>query len=146
MNVNVQVFCQPLFGFVENWCSKRWPNNALITREIPADIPGYGVYHINLFRLVWRTAYVIVTAVIAMIFPFFNDFLGLLGAASFWPLTVYFPVEIYIVRSKMRKFSFAWTWLKILSWACLVVSLVAAAGSVQGLIHDLRKYKPFKAQ
>ncbi|XP_030528488.1 amino acid permease 6 isoform X1 [Rhodamnia argentea] len=141
-----QVFCQPLFGFVENWCSKRWPNNTVITREIPVDIPGSGVYHINLFRLVWRTAYVIVTTVIAMIFPFFNDFLGLIGAASFWPLTVYFPVEMYIARSKMHKFSFTWTWLKILSWACLVVSLVAAAGSVQGLIQDLKTYKPFKTQ
>ncbi|KAF8024694.1 hypothetical protein BT93_F1774 [Corymbia citriodora subsp. variegata] len=141
-----QVFCQPIFGFVESRCSKRWPNNTVITREIPVDIPGYGIYNINLFRLIWRTAYVIVTAVIAMILPFFNDFLGLLGAASFWPLTVYFPVEMYIARSKIRKFSFTWTWLKILSWACLVVSLVAAAGSVQGLINSLKTYKPFKTQ
>ncbi|KAK3425667.1 hypothetical protein EUGRSUZ_F02189 [Eucalyptus grandis] len=127
-------------------CSKRWPNNTLITREIPVDIPGYGIYHINLFRLIWRTVYVIVTAVIAMILPFFNDFLGLIGAASFWPLTMYFPVEMYIARTNMRKFFFTWTWLKILSWACLVVSLVAAAGSVQGLIQSLKTYKPFKTQ
>ncbi|KAI6689170.1 hypothetical protein NL676_025998 [Syzygium grande] len=142
----MQVFCQPIFGFVENCCSKRWPNSTLVTREIPIHIPGYGVYHLNLFRLVWRTAYVVMTAVVAMIFPFFNDFLGLLGAASFWPLTVYFPVEMYIARTKMRKFSFTRTWLKILSWACLVVSLVAAAGSVQGLIQDLKTYKPFRTQ
>ncbi|KAI6689174.1 hypothetical protein NL676_026002 [Syzygium grande] len=64
-----QVFCQPIFAFVENCCSKRWPNNTLVTREIPIHIPGLR----------------------PMIFPFFNDFLGLLGAASFWPLTVYFP-------------------------------------------------------
>ncbi|KAK3425672.1 hypothetical protein EUGRSUZ_F02185 [Eucalyptus grandis] len=141
-----QVFSQPIFGFVESWCSKRWPNNTLIMREIPVDVPWYGIYHINLFRLIWRTVYVIVTAVIAMILPFFNDFLGLIGAASFWPLTVYFPVEMYIARTNMRKFSFTWAWLKILSWACLVVSLVAAAGSVQGLIQSLKTYKPFKTQ
>ncbi|KAK3425664.1 hypothetical protein EUGRSUZ_F02192 [Eucalyptus grandis] len=139
-----QVFSQPIFGFVESWCSKRWPNNTFITREIPVDVPWYGIYHINLFRLIWRTVYVIVTAVIAMILPFFNDFLGLIGAASFWPLTVYFPVEMYIARTNMRKFSFTWAWLKILNWACLVVSLVAAAGSVQGLIQSLKTYKPFK--
>lgn len=96
--------------------------------------------------MVWRTAYVIVTAVTAMILPFFNDFLGLIGAASFYPLTVYFPIEMYIARAKIPKFSFTWIWLKILSWACLVVSLVAAAGSIEGLITDLGSYKPFKSQ
>lgn len=88
----------------------------------------------------------ILTAVIAMILPFFNDFLGLIGAASFWPLTVYFPVEMYIVQSKMRKYSATWIWLKILTWACLVVSLVAAVGSIQGLAKALQSYKPFQIQ
>lgn len=141
-----QVFCQPIFGFVEKWCARRWPDNKFITSEHALNIPCYGVYYINSFRLVWRTVYVIVTAVIAMIFPFFNDFVGLLGAASFWPLTVYFPIEMYIAQSKLPKFSFTWTWLKILSWACLVVSIVAAAGSIQGLAQDVKTYKPFKTQ
>ncbi|KAK8313893.1 hypothetical protein V6Z12_D01G139700 [Gossypium hirsutum] len=96
--------------------------------------------------LVWRTAYVIITAVVAMIFPFFNDFLGLIGAGSFWPLTVYFPIEMHIAQSKTPKYSFRWIWLKILSWVCLVVSLIAAAGSVQGLIQSLKTYKPFQTQ
>jgi len=104
------------------------------------------MYCLNSFRLVWRTVYVIITAVIAMTFPFFNDFLGLLGALSFWPLTVYFPIEMYIAQAKLKKFSFTWTWLKILSWACLIVSIVAAAGSIEGLAHDLKTYKPFKSQ
>ncbi|KAJ7958856.1 Amino acid permease [Quillaja saponaria] len=141
-----QVFCQPIFGFVEKWCKEHWPENQLIKREYPINIPLYGVYYLNLFRLVWRSAYVIVTAVIAMIFPFFNDFLGLIGSLSFWPLTVFFPIEMYIKQSQMRKFSFTWTWLKILSWACLLVSIVAAAGSIQGLAQDLKKYKPFQTQ
>ena len=109
-------------------------------------MPFYGTYNVNSFRMVWRTAYVIVTAVIAMIFPFFNDFLGLIGSLSFWPLTVYFPIEMYIKQSKMQRFSFTWTWLKILSWACLIVSIISAAGSIQGLTQDLKTYKPFKAQ
>lgn len=141
-----QVFCQPLFEFVERWCKKQWPNNKFITTEYAIDIPLCGVYCINSFRLVWRTVYVIVTAVIAMIFPFFNNFLGVLGALSFWPLTVYFPIEMYIAQSKLQKFSFTWTWLKILSWACLIVSIVSAAGSIEGLSQDLKTYKPFKSQ
>ncbi|KAF5445615.1 hypothetical protein F2P56_034657 [Juglans regia] len=140
-----QVFCQPIFGFVEKWCRKQWPENKFITSEHGINIPFCGAYYINIFRLVWRTAYVIVTAVIAMTFPFFNDFLGLLGAGSFWPLTVYFPIEMYIAQSKLKKFSFTWTWLKILSWACLIISIVAAAGSVQGLVQHLKIYKPFKS-
>ncbi|OWM71325.1 hypothetical protein CDL15_Pgr011454 [Punica granatum] len=127
-----KVSAQPIFGFVEKWSSEQWPENNFINLEIPVEIPCYGTYCINLFRLIWRTVYVIITALLAMIFPFFNDFLGLIGAASFWPLTVYFPVEMHIARTKMKKYSFTWTWLKILSWGCLVVTLVAAAGSVQG--------------
>ncbi|XP_071732332.1 amino acid permease 6-like [Rutidosis leptorrhynchoides] len=139
-----QVFCQPIFGFVEKKCKERWPESKFITSDHAVNVPCCGELSINMFRLVWRTAYVTLTALIAMIFPFFNSFLGLIGAGSFYPLTVYFPIEMYIARAKVPKFSFTWVWLKILSWACLVVSLVAAAGSVQGLISDLRKYQPFK--
>lgn len=146
-NLLGQVFCQPIFGFVENWSKERWSESKFINGEHAVKIPLCGgTYYLNFFRLVWRTAYVIVTAVIAMIFPFFNDFLGLIGSLSFWPLTVYFPIEMYIKQSKMQRFSFTWVWLKILSWACLVVSIISAAGSIQGLAQDLKKYQPFKAQ
>ncbi|XP_065847638.1 amino acid permease 6-like [Euphorbia lathyris] len=141
-----QVFCQPVYNFVEKSCHKRWPESKFITSEHAVHIPFYGVYYVNSFRFVWRTLYVIVTAILAMIFPFFNDFLGLLGAAAFWPLTVYFPIEMYIARSKMRKFSFTWTWLQILSMTCLVVSLIAGAGSIEGLINSLKSYKPFQSE
>ncbi|XP_031118825.1 amino acid permease 6-like [Ipomoea triloba] len=141
-----QVFCQPIFGFVELRCSQKWPESKFITAEYSIRVPCLGSYPLNFFRLTWRTAYVIVTAVLAMIFPFFNDFLGLIGAASFYPLTVYFPIEMHIAQAKIPKYSFRWTWLKILSWACLVISLVAAAGSIQGLASDVKTYKPFKTQ
>ncbi|KAH6788504.1 amino acid permease 6 [Perilla frutescens var. frutescens] len=136
-----QVFAQPIFGFVEKYSSEKWPESKFVNAEY---IPFMGDHGINMFRLVWRTAYVVVTALFAMIFPFFNDFLGLIGAASFYPLTVYFPIEMHIAQAKIPKYSFTWMWLKILSWACLVVSLVAAAGSLQGLATDVKTYKPFK--
>ncbi|KAK4796935.1 hypothetical protein SAY86_029261 [Trapa natans] len=138
-----RVFCQPIFGFVENWCSDRWPESDFINREIDVEIPGYGKYNFNLFRLAWRTVYVIITSLVALIFPFFNDFPGLIGSLAFWPLAVYFPVEMHIARKKMKKYSFMWVCLKALSWICLIVSAVAAVGSVQGLFEDLMKYKPF---
>lgn len=131
---------------MEARCNERWSDSKFITSEYAVQVPCCGVYNVNLFRLVWRTAYVVVTAVIAMIFPFFNDFLGLIGAASFYPLTVYFPIEMHIAQKKIPKYSFTWVWLKILSWTCLVVSLVAAAGSIQGLVTSLKHYKPFSTQ
>ncbi|PWA81227.1 amino acid permease 1 [Artemisia annua] len=141
-----QVFCQPIFGFVEMKCKQKWPESKFITREHAINVPCCGELSFNMFRLVWRTAYVTLTALIAMIFPFFNSFLGLIGAGSFYPLTVYFPIEMYIARAKIPRFSFTWVWLKILSYTCLVVSLVAATGSIQGLLSDLKKYKPFKTE
>ncbi|MED6217941.1 Amino acid permease 6 [Stylosanthes scabra] len=138
-----QVFCQPIFGFVEKWSKEKWSNSQFVNAEY--SLCGT-TFSVNFFRLVWRTLYVIFTALIAMLFPFFNDFLGLIGSLSFWPLTVYFPIEMYIKQSNMQRFSFTWTWLKILSCACLIVSIISAAGSIQGLAQDLKKYQPFKAQ
>lgn len=125
---------------------EKWPENKFINTDHEITIPCSGVYTINFFKLVWRTGYVIFTAVVAMILPFFNDFLGLLGALSFYPLTVYFPIEMHIAQTKMPKYSFRWVWLKVLSWACLIVSLVAAAGSVQGLFQSVKTYKPFQTK
>ncbi|XP_015059567.1 amino acid permease 6-like [Solanum pennellii] len=141
-----QVFCQPIYSFVEGRCIEKWPENKFIKSQHDINIPWLGVYNLSYFRMIWRTIYVIVTAIIAMIFPFFNAILGLIGAASFYPLTVYFPIEMHIAQRKIPKYSFKWIWLHILSWACLIVSLVAAAGSIEGLIQDLKTYKPFKPQ
>ncbi|KAL7125208.1 hypothetical protein ABFS83_14G101500 [Erythranthe nasuta] len=134
-----QVYCQPTFAFVEELGRKKWPESKFVTREYSI----YGRFDLNLFRLVWRSSFVILTTVVAMLFPFFNDFMGLLGAASFWPLTVYFPIEMYIARAKIPRFSFTWIWMQILSGICLVISLLAAAGAIQGLSKSLGTFKPF---
>jgi inner membrane protein involved in colicin E2 resistance len=102
-----------------------------------------GIWKMNMFRLIWRTSYVIIATLVAMIFPFFNSIVGLLGALSFFPLTVYFPIEMYLVQAKVPKYSHIWIGMKFLSVFCLIVSLVAAVGSVEGIISDLKTYKPF---
>ncbi|PIA33642.1 hypothetical protein AQUCO_04000004v1 [Aquilegia coerulea] len=129
-----QVFCQPFFSFVEQWCCNSWPQNKYISKMNGVN---------NLFKLLWRTLFVIMTAIVAMIFPFINDMMGLISTATFRPLGVYFPVEMYLVQSKSQRFSAKWIWLKILSLACCVVSIVAAVGSIHGLIANLTKYEPF---
>ncbi|WRX15174.1 Amino acid transporter [Theobroma cacao] len=138
-----QVFCQPIFKCVEDWCSNRWPNSSFIKEGRPISLPIFGVYHFSAFRLVWRTAYVIMTTTVAMIFPFFNDVLGLLGGASFLPLTVYFPIQMHIAREKIQPWSCKWIWLNVLVLLCSVISLPAAAGSIEGIVKDLRNFKPF---
>ncbi|KAI3827933.1 hypothetical protein L1987_02022 [Smallanthus sonchifolius] len=135
-----QVLAQPLFGFVENWSKEKWPQNKLVTKEFSL----WGL-DISMLRFVWRTGYVIVVTIIAMLFPFFNEFVGLLGAGTFWPLSVYFPIEMYISQAKIRKYSFTWIWMQILSLACLIVSLVAAVGSTRGLITSVQSFKPFQS-
>ncbi|KAI4336461.1 hypothetical protein L6164_014985 [Bauhinia variegata] len=139
-----QVFCQPIFAFVEKKAAQRWPNSEIIRREFKIPIPGFGPYNLNLFRLVWRTGFVILTTVISMLLPFFNDVVGILGAFGFWPLTVYFPVEMYIGQKKIPKWSSRWICLKMFSSACLVISIVAAAGSIAGVMLDLKTFRPFK--
>lgn len=140
----MQVYCQPLFAFIEKWSVRKWSRSDFVTAEYDIPIPLSGVYQLNLFRLVWRTIYVVFTTLIAMLLPFFNDVVGILGALGFWPLTVYFPVEMYIAQNKVRKWTSQWIGLQLLSIACLLVSVAAAVGSIAGVILDLRTFKPFK--
>ncbi|KAG8050042.1 hypothetical protein GUJ93_ZPchr0009g2111 [Zizania palustris] len=133
-----QVFCQPIFAFVERWASRRWPDSAFISREVRV-----GPFALSIFRMTWRSAFVCLTTVIAMLLPFFGNVVGLLGAVSFWPLTVYFPVEMYIAQRGVARGSARWISLKTLSAACLVVSIAAAAGSIADVIDALKVYRPF---
>lgn len=134
-----QVFCQPLFAFIEKHAIARWPDSKFIAKEF-----SVGPIKLSLFRLIWRTSFVILTTVISMLLPFFNDVVGLLGSLSFWPLTVFFPVEMYIMQRKVPKWSTRWICLQMLSIACLIISVGAAVGSIAGVIEDLKVYKPFQ--
>ena len=91
-------------------------------------------FQLNLFRLCFRTAYVVSTTAIALVFPYFNEILGVLGALNLWPLAIYFPVEMYIVQRNVETWSTKWIFLKMFSFALMVVSVVALVGSIAGLI------------
>ncbi|KAJ8762969.1 hypothetical protein K2173_023098 [Erythroxylum novogranatense] len=139
-----QVYCQPLFAFVEKEALRRFPDSDFITKDIKIPIPGFRPYNLNLFRMIWRTIFVIITTVVSMLLPFFNDIVGLLGALGFWPLTVYFPVEMYISQKQIPRWSTRWLCLQILSFACLIITIAAAAGSIAGVIGDVKNVKPFQ--
>ncbi|KAJ7554127.1 hypothetical protein O6H91_06G126600 [Diphasiastrum complanatum] len=132
-NFNMQVYSQPLFAFVEDWVSSTWPRSKFFKKEYTVGIPFRGYLLISPFRIIWRSVFVISTTAIAMLLPFFNDVLGLMGAFAFWPLTVYFPIEMHIAQSKTAPWTSKWCHLKLLSMICLLVSVAAAVGSVAGL-------------
>jgi amino acid permease len=131
-----QVFVQPLFAAVEGAVAARWPATA---RE-------HGAARLNVFRLVWRTAFVAVITLLAILMPFFNSILGILGSIAFWPLTVFFPVEMYIRQRKVPRFSTKWAALQSLSFVCFLVTVAACAASVQGVLESLKTYVPFKTR
>eukprot|EP00250_Pteridium_aquilinum_P016547 c23155_g1_i1 orf=361-1803(-) len=141
-----QVFAQPVFAFVENWVKRACPKSPFIHKEYMIKLPKFGSFGVNIFRLVWRTAFVVFTTLVAMLLPFFNDIVGILGATAFWPLTVYFPIEMYVAQKKIRRWSRQWIVLETVSMVCLVVSVLALIGSVEGVVNDLKVYKPFKTQ
>ncbi|KAJ7543914.1 hypothetical protein O6H91_09G058200 [Diphasiastrum complanatum] len=141
-----QVFTQPLFSLIENWASKLWPHSSFIHNSYAIYVPLYGLLPVKLFRLIWRTAFVLITTLLAMLLPFFNDIVGLIGAYCFWPLTVYFPVAMYINQQKVAPWTSKWVWLQLLSIICLVVSVASGLGSIEGIYQDLKHYTAFKTR
>ncbi|GLU00945.1 hypothetical protein SLE2022_182780 [Rubroshorea leprosula] len=138
-----QVYCQPLFAFIEKQAAERYPDWKFITKEtkIPLLGGGFPPYNLNLFRLVWRTLFVITTTIISMFLPYFNHVVGLFLAVGFWPLTIYFPVQMYIKRKMILKWSIQWLCLQILSISCFIITIATAPGSIAGLVVDLKSYK-----
>ncbi|XP_043687368.1 probable amino acid permease 7 isoform X2 [Telopea speciosissima] len=132
--IEIQVFCQPVFAVVERWFTEKFPNNGFVNNFYTFKCPILPVLRINLLRLCFRTCYVISTTGIAMVFPYFNQILGVLGALNFWPLTVYFPVEMYFIQKKIQPWTRRWIVFQSFSIVCLIVSLVTLVGSIEGLI------------
>ncbi|CAN4097287.1 unnamed protein product [Withania somnifera] len=139
-----QVYSQPFFAFVEKTVAEWYLDSKIITKEIDIPITGFKSFKLNLFRLIWRTIFGVIITFISMLMPFFTDVVGILGAFGFWPLTVYFPIEMYIVQKKIPKWSRKWICLQVLSGVCLVISVAAAAGSFAGVVSDFQAYRPFK--
>ncbi|CAO2816779.1 unnamed protein product [Amaranthus hypochondriacus] len=139
-----QVLAQPIFKKIESLAIERWPNSSFVKAEYPIRIGSKTVLCLNSLRLVGRTTFVMLITLIAMAMPFFNDIIALLGALGFWPLSVYFPIQMHINQHKIKQRSFKWFMLQLLNLSCLLVSLAAAVASVQGISEALRTSKLFQ--
>ncbi|XP_024006673.1 probable amino acid permease 7 isoform X2 [Eutrema salsugineum] len=132
-----QVYSQPIFAAMENWLTEKYPQNKFITKFYGLKLPllrGGTVVRLNPMRMCLRTTYVVIITGVAMVFPYFNEVLGVLGALGFWPLAVYFPVEMCILQKKIIVWTRPWLLLRGFSFVCLLVSLLALVGSVYGLV------------
>ncbi|CAN7089802.1 unnamed protein product [Brassica rapa subsp. narinosa] len=131
-----QVYSQPIFAAMERVLTERYPQNKLITKFYGFKLPSSRGVTVTLspMRLCLRTTYVVMITGVSILFPYFNEVLGVLGAVGFWPLAVYFPVEICILRKKIPVWTRKWLLLRGFSFVCLLVSLLALVGSIYGLV------------
>lgn len=140
-----QVFAQPIFATIERNIVSKWPEATFINNVYTVRLPltKGGCLSFNLSKLLIRSIFIVLTTLVSMLLPFFNAIMGLLGASSFWALTVYIPVTMCIVQRKIGRGSLRWIMLQSLSGFCFIASFLAAVGSVAGIIDSLKGAKPF---
>lgn len=132
----LQIYSQPLFAVTERWISKKHPNSKFVNKEHRIKLPLLHDFKLNLLRLCFRTAYVASTTGVAILFPYFNQVLGVIGALNFWPLAIYFPVEMYLAQNNIRAWTRTWTVLQAFKILGLLCNIIALVGSIEGLISN----------
>lgn len=130
----LQVYSQPLFANVENWLRFNFPDSEFVNHIYHLKLPLLPDFQLNFLRLSFRTAYVASTTVIAMLFPYFNQILGVLAGIIFYPLTIYFPVEMYLSQCNIEPWTTKWVLLRTFSIVGLLVGLFTLIGSIEGII------------
>ncbi|KAH0437047.1 hypothetical protein IEQ34_026310 [Dendrobium chrysotoxum] len=141
-----QVFCHQLFAFIEKWVNGAWPNSTFISTEIRIPLSSTMSLKLSLFRLVWRSAFVVATTVISLFLPYSSEVIALPGALGIWLFTVNLPIEMYIAKKKVPKWSLRWACLQMLCLACRVISLASFVGSIAHVVSDLKVYRSFKSE
>ncbi|XP_027061696.1 probable amino acid permease 7 isoform X2 [Coffea eugenioides] len=129
-----QIFSQTLFGTVERRLARQFPGSGIVHDNYSFKLPAMPALRLNVLRICFRTTYVICITAIAMIFPYFNEVVGVAGAINFWPIVVYFPVEMYIMQKNIESWTPKAVILRTYSIMCLVVIVFAFIGSVKALI------------
>lgn len=100
--------------------------------EVPQNEDGYLVP--LQYRLVLRTACVLLSTLIAAIMPFFDAFVALVGSITFFPLSVWFPIicycKIYNVTGAKKKFYYSI--IAVMAAVCGAAAIAAVRGIANG--------------
>ncbi|CAN4102558.1 unnamed protein product [Withania somnifera] len=94
------IFSQPVFADIERWFARKFPESKFVHKNQSLKAPLMLPLELNFMRLFFGTAYVALVTGIAVLFPYFNQVVGVSGAVTFWPIVVYFPVEIYLTQKR----------------------------------------------
>ncbi|KAI8467603.1 MAG: transmembrane amino acid transporter protein-domain-containing protein [Monoraphidium minutum] len=126
-----QVYAQPVFQTIEDV--------VLYFRPALQFSNGKTEFFI---RLGYRTLYCAFATFIASLLPFFSCFTGLVGAITYWPTAVAYPIMMYIrVKSPSAH-------VQRLMWTVLVgmgaVALIATVGSVESIAHQASTFTVFE--
>lgn len=130
LTMTTQVYSQPLYAEMEKWFANKFPSSRLV-RSDTKQVHGL---RLNPLRLCLRTAYVGFTTGFSIIFPYFNQVIGVAGALTFWPIIVYFPVEMYLVQKNIGPWTKKSIAFRIYSFITFLVILFAFVGSIKGLM------------
>ncbi|KAJ1703289.1 hypothetical protein LUZ63_003068 [Rhynchospora breviuscula] len=143
-----QVYCQPIYAKYETWLSNKWPESPFFHKvyKLPFPFSKGKSLNFTMCKLVVRTLFVVLTTLISLMLPFFNAVLGLLGSVAFWPLTVYYPVTMYIAQANIKRGETRWWGLQVLNAGALIISLLAAVGSVADMAQRLKHVTMFKTE
>ncbi|XP_059073623.1 amino acid permease 2-like [Cryptomeria japonica] len=128
----------PIFAIIEEWASHKWKRNGLVHTVHIIRIPLCGSISFTIFSLLVRSLVVVSTTVLAMLLPFFNTLMGFIGAVSFWPLTVYLPIQMYLTQTNVQKWSSKWVLNQSLSLICFLIIVAGIVGAITGISQDLR--------
>ena len=81
---------------------------------------------------------------LAMLLPFIQDIVGLVGALELYPLTVFLPIQMHIKQAGVLPWTSKWVPLQLLSMLCLTATAAGCIGSVVSLLQDVKGYKAFQ--
>ncbi|XP_020218063.1 lysine histidine transporter 1 [Cajanus cajan] len=121
-----QVFAVPVFDMLESFLVKRM-------KFEPS----------RLLRFITRNAYVFLTLLLAVTFPFFGGLLGFFGGFVFAPTTYFLPCVMWLVIYKPKRFSLSWC----ANWICIafgvLLMVLAPIGALRQIILEAKDYKFF---
>ncbi|MQL74951.1 hypothetical protein Taro_007328, partial [Colocasia esculenta] len=143
-----QVYGQPAFASCESLCAAKWPNSGFFhsVHKLRLPFAKDKFFEFTFARVVLRTIFVCLTTLVAATIPFFNSVLGLLGSIAFWPLTVYYPVSMHVAQAEVKRWSIKWVSLMAMTWTCLLVAVLGAAGSIVEITKQMDHAKLFHIQ